>query len=165
MGTLIAEKGYKNIGFVGTKMETDFRAGKRFRGFERAVSNADLSVADKELYVGNSTLRIGKYLTKALLERSPKLDCIYYSSDVLAAGGLMHCIENDISVPEKLGLAGFNGLDFREGLPALTATTYAFRKEIGTKAAQMIVEAHKSDQKRSHKMVTFEPKIEIGDTL
>lgn len=165
MGALIADKGYKSIGFVGTKMETDFRAGKRFRGFERAVSNAGLSVADKELYVGNSTLRIGKDLTKALLERSPKLDCIYYSSDVLAAGGLMHCIENDISVPGKLGLAGFNGLDFREGLPALTATTYAFRKEIGTKAAQMIVEAHKSDQKRSHKTVTFEPEIEIGDTL
>mgnify|MGYP000598541702 CR=1 FL=1 len=129
------------------------------------MSKADLPLTDKEFYAGSSTLRIGKDLTKTLLERSPELDCIYYSSDVLAAGGLMHCLENNIAVPGQLGLAGFNGLDFREGLPALTATTYAFRKEIGTKAAQMVVEAHKTDQKRSHRTVTFEPEIEVGDTL
>lgn len=165
MGKLIAEKGYRNIGFTGTKIETDFRAGKRLRGFEQALSEADLQIVDKELYTGNSTLRIGKDVTQKLLARSPQIDCIYCSNDLLAAGALMYCLAHDIAVPEQLGIAGFNGLDLREGLPKLTATTYAYRKETGEKAAQMIVAAQTSIKNRSHEKVTFEPKIEVGDTL
>ncbi len=165
MGKLIVEKGYRNIGFAGTKIETDFRAGKRLRGFEHALSEDGLQIVDKELYTGNSTLRIGKDVTRKLLARSPQIDCVYCSNDLLAAGGLMHCLAHDIAVPEQLGIAGFNGLDLREGLPKLTATTYAYRKETGEKAAQMIVAAQALHQKRSHEKVSFTPRIEIGDTL
>lgn len=165
MGVLFAQKGYKNIGFIGTKVDTDFRAGKRLQGFERALAEAGLSIVDQEYYTGNSSLRIGKDVTGKLLDRSPTLDCIYYSNDLLAAGGLMHCIAQGISVPDQLGIAGFNGLDLREGLPALTATTYAFREETGTKAAEMIVATQGPKYKRKREVVTFEPTIEIGDTL
>ncbi len=165
MGALIAAKGYKNIGFIGTKIDTDFRAGKRFHGFKKALLEANLSIVDHAFYTGSSSLRIGKDVTRELLAKNPTLDCIYYSNDLLAAGGLMHCIANDIAVPGQLGLAGFNGLELREGLPALTATTYAYRKETGEKAAKMIVAAQSADKKRSHEKVTFAPKIEIGDTL
>jgi len=165
MGVLIAEKGYTNIGFIGTKIHTDFRAGKRFAGFKKALKQAGLSIVDQEFYTGSSTLRIGKDVTQKLLARNPSLDFIYYSNDLLAAGGLMHCIAHDIAVPAQLGLAGFNGLELREGLPKLTATTNAFREEIGLKAAQMIVAATQSDNKRSHEIITFASKIEPGDTL
>lgn len=165
MGALIASKGYQNIGFIGTKIHTDFRAGKRFSGFKNALAETGLSIVDQEFYTGNSTLRIGKDATQKLLARNPTLDCIYYSNDLLAAGGLMHSIAHEITVPNQLALAGFNGLELRQGLPKLTATTNAFREEIGTKAAQMIVAATHSDTKRSHKVVTFASKIDAGDTL
>jgi LacI family transcriptional regulator, gluconate utilization system Gnt-I transcriptional repressor len=165
MGVLIAQKGYKNIGFIGTKVHTDFRAGKRFRGFQNALSESGLSIVDQEFYTGNSSLRIGKDVTEKLLSRNAALDCIYYSNDLLAAGGLMHCIANEIAVPEQLGIAGFNGLDLREGLPKLTATTYAYRKETGIKSAQMIVAAQAKKKKRNHEKIAFTPKIELGDTL
>ncbi|MBL4750258.1 MAG: LacI family DNA-binding transcriptional regulator, partial [Amylibacter sp.] len=160
MGRLFAEKGYKKIGFIGTKLDSDFRAGKRFQGFKKALSEADLTIVDQELYTGSSTLRIGKDVTKNLLSRNPALDSIYYSNDLLAAGGLMHCIAHDIPVPAQLGIAGFNGLNLREGLPQLTATTNAFREEIGTKAAQMIVATTASKSKRSHEIITFASQIE-----
>jgi len=165
MGRLIVEKGYKNIGFIGTKLDTDFRAGKRLQGFKKALSEARLSIIDHEFYTGNSSLRIGKDVTQKLLGRNAGLDCIYYSNDLLAAGGLMHCIAHDISVPKQLGIAGFNGLELREGLPKLTATTYAYRKETGEQAAKMIVAAYSAGKKRNYEKVTFEPKIEVGDTL
>ncbi len=165
MGQMFIQKGYKNIGFIGTKTETDYRATKRLRGFKRALSEAGLSITDREFYTGSSSLMVGKDVTKMLLDRSPYLDCIYYSGDMMASGGLMHCLQNGISVPEQLGLAGFNGLDIREGLPALTATTYAFRKEIGETAAKMIVAAKNSDKTRTGEKVTFDPVIHIGDTL
>ncbi|KAB7614349.1 LacI family DNA-binding transcriptional regulator [Amylibacter sp. SFDW26] len=165
MGQMFVERGYKKIGFIGTKTETDYRATKRLRGFERALSEANLSIIDREFYTGSSSLIIGKDITKMLLDRSPDLDCIYYSGDMMASGGLMHCLQNDISVPNQLGLAGFNGLDIREGLPALTATTYAFRKEIGEAAAKMIVAAKNSEKTRTGEKISFDPVIHIGDTL
>ncbi len=165
MGQLFVEKGYKNIGFIGTKLHSDFRAEKRFQGFQKALKQAGLSIIDKELYSGSSTLRIGKDVTQKLLSRNPTLDSIYYSNDLLAAGGLMHCIAHNVSVPTQLGIAGFNGLNLREGLPQLTATTNAFREEIGTKAAQMIVAATASKGKRSHEVIAFTSQIEVGDTL
>ena len=165
MGRLIVEKGYKNIGFIGTKLDTDFRAGKRLQGFKKALSEARQFIVDHEFYTGNSSLRIGKDVTQKLLERNAGIDCIYYSNDLLAAGGLMHCIAHDISVPKQLGIAGFNGLELREGLPKLTATTYAYRKEIGEQAAKMIIAAYSAGKKRNYEKVTFAPKIEIGDTL
>jgi LacI family gluconate utilization system Gnt-I transcriptional repressor len=165
MGQLFVEKGYRNIGFIGTKLHSDFRAEKRFQGFQKALSKAGLSIVDKELYTGSSTLRIGKDVTQNLLSRNPALDSIYYSNDLLAAGGLMHCIAHEISVPAQLGIAGFNGLNLREGLPQLTATTNAFREEIGTKAAEMIVTATASKGSRSHEVIAFTSQIDVGDTL
>ena len=165
MGQLFVEKGYRSIGFIGTKLHSDFRAEKRFQGFQKALSEAGLSIVDKELYTGSSTLRIGKDVTQNLLSGNSALDSIYYSNDLLAAGGLMHCIAHGISVPDKLGIAGFNGLNLREGLPQLTATANAFREEIGTKAAQMIVAATASKSKRSHEIIAFAAQIEVGDTL
>ncbi len=165
MGRLFAQKGYRNIGFIGTKLHSDFRAEKRLRGFQNALSEAGLGIDDQEFYTGNSTLRIGKDLTEKLLARNDILDCIYYSNDLLAAGGLMHCIAHDIAVPEQLGIAGFNGLELRQGLPKLTATTYAYRRETGVKAAQMIVAAKIGKKNRSHEKAVFTPKLEQGDTL
>ena len=165
MGQLFVKKGYKNIGFIGTKLHSDFRAGKRLNGFQKALKTAHQTIVDKELYTGSSTLRIGKDATQKLLSQNPGLDSIYYSNDLLAAGGLMHCIAHNISVPDQLGLAGFNGLNLREGLPQLTATTNAFREEIGTKAAEMIVAATQVKNKRSYKVITFTSQIEVGDTL
>jgi len=165
MGQMFVKKGYKRIGFIGTKTETDYRASKRLRGFEQALSEVGLSIVDRDFYTGASSLIIGKEVTKRVLERTPDLDCIYYSGDMMAAGGLMHCLQNGISVPDQLGLAGFNGLDIREGFPALTATTYAFRKEIGEAAAKMVVDTQKSDKTRTGEKLRFDPVIHIGDTL
>ena len=122
----ILSRGYRRIGFIGTKFPLDFRAEKRFQGFTEALAAEGVGILDQEFYPGASTLRLGRDLTAKLLDRSPDLDVIYYSSDTMSCGGLMHCLMNDIEVPGKLALAGFNGLDLRNGMPMLTATMNAF---------------------------------------
>lgn len=165
MGQAILEKGYRRIGFIGTKLKTDYRATKRLHSFEAALSEKGVTLADTKLYEGQSTLVLGRDFTETLLNRTPDLECIYYSSDLLAVGGLMYCLKYQIPVPEKLAIAGFNGLDLRDGLPLLTATTYAFRKEIGETAAEMIVQTKQAGNAPSDKRVVFTHRLEMGDTL
>ncbi|WP_069301641.1 LacI family DNA-binding transcriptional regulator [Neptunicoccus sediminis] len=164
-GKAILERGYKKLGFIGTKYPLDHRAAKRFEGFQKALGEAGVTLADQELYTGGSTLLLGRQLTEKLLERTPDLDMIYYSSDTMSCGGLMHCIMNNISVPDQLGLAGFNGLDLRHGMPMLTATMNAYRFEIGKRAAQLILEHEQSDYRAVRQVIEFKPDVELGDTL
>ncbi len=165
MAAAIAHKGYRNIGFIGTKMPFDFRARKRFKGFTEGLQDAGLELMDKELYSGGSSLAKGRELTALLLNRSPEIDCLYYSSDVMSAGGLMHCLTLGIDVPEELALAGFNGLELLDGLPCRLATANASRFDIGQKAAEFILTADQYSHGSPQKIHEFETDIDYGESL
>ncbi len=164
MARAIVEAGYRKIGFLGTKMPLDFRARKRFEGFTEALAKAGLEVHDQEFYEGGSALLKGREMTETILNRSPDLDFLYYSNDMIAAGGLLHCLDNGIDVPGRLGLAGFNGVDLLDGLPVRLATMDACRAEIGQEAAR-IVARRASGTAGGGERVVLTPKLQLGETL
>lgn len=164
MARAIVEAGYRNIGFLGTKMPDDHRARKRMEGFEEGLALAGLALADKEFYSGGSALLKGREMTEAILKRSPDLDFLYYSNDMIGAGGLLWCLEKGIDVPGRLGLAGFNGVELLDGLPVRLATMDACRLEIGRKAAE-IVAGKAGDGLVGGARVELTPRLERGDTI
>ncbi|MEA5162024.1 LacI family DNA-binding transcriptional regulator CceR [Cereibacter johrii] len=164
MAEAIVAAGYRRIGFLGTMMPYDHRARKRLEGFESALIAAGLTVEDREFYSGGSALLKGREMTEAILSRSPDLDFLYYSNDLIGAGGLLWCLNHAIKVPEKVGLAGFNGVELVQGLPCHLATMDACRLEIGRKAAE-IVAGKRADGATSGLVIELEPKLEPGDTI
>ena len=168
MANAILKQGYSRIGFMGTKMPLDHRARKRFEGFTEGLTKAGIEIEDREFYSGGSALAKGKEMTQAMLERSPDLDFLYYSNDMIGAGGLLYLLEKGIDIPGEIGLAGFNGVELLEGLPRQLATMDACRAEIGEKAAQIILERGSSDEDAepvTPELITLAPKITFGDTL
>ncbi|KPA21218.1 HTH-type transcriptional regulator GntR [Shimia sp. SK013] len=163
MAASILEAGYKKIAFLGTKMPLDHRARKRFEGFTETLAKSGIEVAEREFYSGGSALAKGREMTQAVLERSPDIDFIYYSNDMIGAGGLLYLMEKGIDVPGQIGLAGFNGVELLQGLPRRLATMDACRREIGVKAAEII--AASVNDNVTEKSVTLTPKISFGDTL
>ena len=83
----------------------------------------------------------GLKMTAELLARPDKPDAIYYANDDLAAGGLMHCITNNIKIPDQLALAGFNGLPFLAAFPIQLTTICTPRYEMGWQAGKYLVSA------------------------
>jgi LacI family gluconate utilization system Gnt-I transcriptional repressor len=165
MAQEIIRAGYKRIGFVGTKMPLDHRARKRFEGFTEALAKAGIEMADQEFYSGGSALVKGRELTEALLTRTPDLDFIYYSNDMIGAGGLMYLIGQGVDIPGQIGLAGFNGLNLLKGLPRELATMDACRQEIGRRAAQIIAARVDDPTDSAPVRIALEPTITEGDTL
>ncbi|MBM3615847.1 MAG: LacI family transcriptional regulator, partial [Alphaproteobacteria bacterium] len=100
----------------------------------------------------------------AILTRSPDIDFLYYSNDMIGAGGLLYCLEKGLDVPGKIGLAGFNGVELLDGLPRKLATMDACRLEIGRRAAEIIAG-------KSHpgviggEVVELFPTLQPGDTI
>ena len=164
MARAIIAAGYRRIGFLGTKMPEDHRARKRMEGFEAGLAEAGLTLADREFYSGGSALLKGREMTQAILARSPDLDFLYYSNDMIGAGGLLYCLEKGMDVPGQLGLAGFNGVDLLDGLPRRLATMDACRLEIGQRAAAIIAGRSESGVVGGER-VELSPKLQPGDTI
>ncbi|MEY8881557.1 LacI family DNA-binding transcriptional regulator [Donghicola sp. XS_ASV15] len=165
MAQAIIKQGYQRIGFLGTKMPMDHRARKRFEGFTEALAKAGIEIADQEFYSGGSALLKGRELTQQLLERTPDLDFIYYSNDMIGAGGMLWLLEQGIDIPGQIGLAGFNGVELLDGLPRQLATMDACRKDIGRKAAEIIAARNDPDSPDPDRIVELTPRISFGDTL
>jgi len=164
MARAIVAAGYRRIGFMGSKMPEDHRARKRYEGFCAALAETGLTLADQEFYGGGSGLGKGREMTAQMLGRSPDLDFLYYSNDVIGAGGLLYCLQQGFDVPGKLGLAGFNGLELLDGLPVRLATMDACRREIGRRAAELVIGVG-GDGLVGGARIELSPRLEPGDTI
>ncbi|MDM7931851.1 LacI family DNA-binding transcriptional regulator [Tabrizicola sp.] len=160
MAEAIITAGYRRIAFLGTQMPNDHRARKRLQGFEEALGKAGLTLVDREFYSGGSALLKGREMTAAVLARSPDVDFLYYSNDMIGAGGLLWCLAQGLDVPGRIGLAGFNGVELLDGLPRKLATMDACRLEIGKKAAEIIAGKAMPGEK-----VELFPTLQAGDTI
>lgn len=165
MAKAILKAGYRHIGFMGTKMPLDHRARKRFEGLTEGLAKEGVEIEDRAFYSGGSALAKGREMTKEMLERSPDLDFLYYSNDMIGAGGLLYLMEQGVDIPGQIGLAGFNGVELLDGLPRRLATMDACRQEIGRKAAELIASQLDDNQDTIEKHITLTPTIDFGDTL
>jgi LacI family gluconate utilization system Gnt-I transcriptional repressor len=165
MAQAIIRAGYRRIGFMGTKMPLDHRARKRFEGFTGALARAGIEMADHEFYSGGSALAKGREMTAEMLLRTPDLDFLYYSNDMIGAGGLLYLLEKGVDIPGRMGLAGFNGVELLNGLPRRLATMDACRLEIGRRAAEIIAAQTKAPEARERVRIALAPRLEPGDTL
>lgn len=164
MAETIIAAGYRRIAFLGTQMPNDHRARKRLEGFEDALARHGLTLADREFYSGGSALLKGREMTEAVLKRSPDVDFLYYSNDMIGAGGLLYCLDMGLDVPGKIGLAGFNGVELLDGLPRRLATMDACRLEIGRKAAEIVAgKAHGGVI--GGEVIELSPTLQPGDTI
>ncbi|MGB0687616.1 MAG: LacI family DNA-binding transcriptional regulator [Paracoccaceae bacterium] len=165
MAQEIISAGYRKIGFLGTKMPLDHRARKRFEGFTEALAKSGIEISDQEFYSGGSALAKGRDMTIEILSRSPDLDFLYYSNDMIGAGGLLHLLGQGIDIPQNIGLAGFNGVELLEGLPMQLATMDACRSEIGRRAAEMVCARIDGTFDETQKIVELSPTLNRGATL
>ncbi|WP_372573396.1 LacI family DNA-binding transcriptional regulator [Ruegeria jejuensis] len=165
MAKAILKAGYEHIGFMGTKMPLDHRARKRFEGFTEVLAKNGVEIEDRDFYSGGSALAKGREMTQAMLERSPDLDFLYYSNDMIGAGGLLYLLEQGVDIPGQIGLAGFNDVELLQGLPRQLATMDACRLEIGRAAAQIISARLEDPEQEIESRITLTPKISYGDTL
>ncbi|MGH1414172.1 MAG: LacI family DNA-binding transcriptional regulator [Pelagimonas sp.] len=140
MANALYAAGRRKIGYICCTQSYDIRARKRREGFEEALHLHGCDIAAMKRTNAPSSVPAGRELTRQLLTEAPDLDAIYYSNDDLAAGGQFHCLAEGIPIPDRLQLAGFNGLDFVEALPVPMATTRTPRREIGQLAAKMVLD-------------------------
>ena len=161
MAEALVSAGRTRFGYIGCNLESDLRAKKRKHGFNGVLerNNLELTTLLGEI---PSTVGEGRRLTQELLVNNPDLDCIYFANDDVAFGGLCYCIEEGIKVPNRVALAGFNGLSFLQGFPGLIATSTTQRHDIGRASAEIITLSLKSSEQPKSRELLMQPIINLG---
>ena len=165
MAKAIVKAGYQRIGFLGTKMPLDHRARKRFEGFTEGLAKAGIEVSGPGVLFGRIGARQGAGDDGDDPQAPPDLDFLYYSNDLIGAGGLLYLLEKGVKVPEEIGLAAFNNVELLDGLPKRLATMDAGRVEIGRAAAEIIAKRATGEVTETGQRIELTPKLQHGDTL
>ncbi len=164
MARHLLDLGYERPAYVGVEYQRDQRADKRMDGFRDAFE------AEGHLLVGNVRLEeavsfeAGKQgLIRVLETVSKPPDVVYFLNDHMAFGGMQECDSRGISVPDDLGIVGFNGLNINNVLPKQITTSITPRTLMGSTGSSLLV-AHIL-KAANQKCVALPVKIFPGDTV
>jgi LacI family gluconate utilization system Gnt-I transcriptional repressor len=139
MGNHLIERGYRQIGFVGGRLELDYRAAQRFKGLDRALTKAGLQRRRPFAHEEASNPALGGDSLIAVLREAPELDAIFFANDDLAVGALLRAQIERIDVPGRVAIAGFNGLPLGALTQPSLTTIVSPRHLIGEIAARKVL--------------------------
>ncbi len=134
----VLSKGYRRFGAVGWT-DQDHGAAIRFSEIEAQANAAGLEVFSPKLFDRPPNFVHGKEGLSRLLAMRPDIDAVFFSNDTAATGGMIHCIEAGISIPDQLAIVGFSGLETGQHMPKKLCTIRTRRSEIGRLAARSVL--------------------------
>ncbi|EFO32075.1 LacI family transcription regulator [Roseibium sp. TrichSKD4] len=131
--------GYKSPAFVGVPEGRDPRADARLSGIQSrfALSQPGQSVHIARIMDRNNFV-VGHSGTLDLFEQANP-DIIFYLNDHVAFGGMTACAKLSKSVPDNVGIFGFNSLDLAHVLEPSLTTIRTPRRMMGLTAARNLL--------------------------
>ncbi|MCM2452449.1 LacI family DNA-binding transcriptional regulator [Agrobacterium vitis] len=133
--------GYRRLAFIGGDVGRDTRGSDRRNGFIAAMNRHGLD-ASRLIAAGPPpiSMREGANAMTRLLETLPDTEAVICVSDLSAFGALTECQRRGIAVPEGIAIAGFGNYEIGAiSVPTIT-TINAFSRDIGEKAARLILD-------------------------
>jgi DNA-binding LacI/PurR family transcriptional regulator len=136
---MIREKGHRRIGFMG--VAGDMPPGPpRLRGYERAMSDADLPIESGFVQKVEFTTEGGKQAMRTFLEQADPPSAIFACNSLMATGAMMVAQDAGLRLPEDLSIMGFD--DIPEAVIIRPRLTVMARDlpSIGTQIADILFE-------------------------
>jgi len=140
MGQYLLNLGYRRPAYIGVEKNRDQRADKRFDGLVHAFEQAGQAIMAQIRVEEAVSFEAGNVATARILNSvSNPPDVIYFLNDNMALGGLIECEKRGLSVPEDIGIVGFNGLGINKVLTKPITTSITPRTIMGSTGATMLV--------------------------
>lgn len=128
--------GHRRIGFIGGPAG-NYDAAERLRGYRETMRAAGLDPSAWE-EAGDFTESGGHGGAVRLLERRERPTAIFAANDAMAVGAMSALREAGVSIPEEIGVAGFDDIPIARYLsPALTSVHVPIA-ELGARAVERL---------------------------
>lgn len=133
----LAAGGHRQICFVGEMDGSQRQFAERYKGYCEAMEALGLNVHDAQTGSGATRYDQGRDAVSQILASGKSFDGMFFACDAMALGALEYLAEQERSVPDEIGMVGFDGLGSgAHSSPPLTTIEPDF-----SLAGQMLVEA------------------------
>ncbi len=144
MTKLMLDKGAKHPAFIGVNPD-DIAAGRDRRlGFEKAVTEAGLSVDPKLCAIAKFSMDSGYDKAKRMFSGRKRPDCLFCATDSIASGAMLYCRENGITIPDDLMVGAVGDSRMGRVLYVPLSSVHLHYKTAGREGANMLLSAMKS---------------------
>jgi LacI family transcriptional regulator len=155
--------GYRNPAFILGR-EDILASQRRLSGAKRALEEAGYTLDPDKVVEGSFSIEGGRTAAKNLFERNSQIDSVFAMNDLIGMGVLHYLSENDINVPEQVGVIGYDNISYA-GLPQIELSTiHQPKHELGRMLLETLLEEiqHKDSSKLIH--ITLQPELKIRKT-
>jgi LacI family transcriptional regulator, repressor for deo operon, udp, cdd, tsx, nupC, and nupG len=151
MTEYLLELGHRRVGYLSgppaNVLEHD-----RFAGYSDALAMHGIAHDPQLVQPGDFSIGAGEAAAAIYLTFSKLPDAVFACNDAMAMGLIRGFAAAGISVPEKISIAGFDDIEFASAYnPALT-TVHQSRREIGARAAAMLIDLMKGKHPKSRQV-------------
>jgi LacI family transcriptional regulator len=155
--------GHERIAYAGGPADLRQVADRR-EGAVRAIARAGGNAADLML-VETQALNVaaGKAAGAALADRgqSGRPTAVFCANDLIALGVLQEMTQRRIRVPNDIAIVGYDDIDFAAAAAVPLSSVRQPRYQIGSTAAQLLVEEALAQDTHKHRQVIFQPELEV----
>jgi LacI family transcriptional regulator len=142
----LLERGYRKIGLI-TGPLTWWAASERHRGWQDALTAANVPFSDSQIVAGNWSAESGERGLHELLKKSPDIQAVFACNDQMALGLMQAARSLGKRIPEDLAVVGFD--DIPESAfyyPPLTTIRQGLY-ELGRAAVQTFVSLREAERR------------------
>jgi DNA-binding LacI/PurR family transcriptional regulator len=143
----LLENGRKKIGHISGPLDW-WESRERIRGWKDALRDAGIEAEDRMMSSGNWSSKSGKKAFDQLKNTFPEMDAVFVANDQMSLSVMQTVCEENIDIPNKLSIVGFDGIPESEFFsPPLTTIAQNLDK-LGSVAVQELarmVEESNSD--------------------
>lgn len=156
------DKGKRNIAFV--KGPSNLKTSSfRFAAYENIAT--ELNIYDEALvFEDEFTIDGGIRSTEKILKVGKKVDAIFYSSDVMALGGMKFLLRNGYKVPKDISVLGYDNINIAMFLEPELSTIAQPIYNMGEEACKLIVDIINETEKEN-KVIHLKPQLIERDTV
>ncbi len=134
----LIEQGYRAPAFIGARM--DPRSQRRFQGYRAAALAAGVFAENRVLTTSESSnVSLGAKLFAELMAHAPETDAVLCNNDDLALGVLFEARRLGLSIPDRLGICGFNDLEMMACAEPPVTSVRTFRQQMGKQGSEMLL--------------------------
>ncbi len=141
----LLEQGHRHIGHISGPLEW-WEARQRKTGWQEALAEAGIEVADHHWESGNWSSASGEQAIRRLLDRYPEMEAVFVANDQMALGVLQVACRRELQIPQDLAVIGFDGIpESAYYWPPLT-TLYHDQQRLGCIAVRELVRIIEASQ-------------------
>jgi LacI family sucrose operon transcriptional repressor len=135
----ILSLGRKNLGYIGAIMQDKAVGGERYKGYCNAVEKYGQPNMSQQFEIAEFNSNSAYEKTELLISKYSELDAIICATDTMASGVIRCLRDNNITVPDKILVAGQGDSEISKvTTPPLVTVRYSYEKS-GQIAVDMLL--------------------------